>query len=994
VSVSLLRDINLQPASSNPYGFLTIGTITYFSADDGVHSRQLWRTDGTSNGTFMLKDIDNGNGDPFPYANLNGELLFAAGHGYGNELWGSDGTAGGTRLLKTFSAAHPPSGTFSVLTVFGNAAILLAADGLGFETIWRTDGTAAGTTQVENFEVLETAVVDNTIVFAGGDPTHGVELWKTDGTTAGTQLVKDIVPGSGSSNPFALRAAGNLVFFVADDGVHGREVWRSDGTTDGTFMVQDIWPGPGSSIRAQPYQGYPNPFTAVGNQVFFNARDPTYGDALWVSDGTTAGTHLVIGAAPGSGPLYAGPINPSGSGAYFLADDLAGNLGLWRSDGSAAGTYLVEQNPPAPFQGVATLNGLFFFFVGDGMHPAQLWVTDGTSGGTAIIHPGSAGAFVGVNGSFIPWGSTLYFFADDGIHGVQMWKTDGTTAGTVEVTAINPFFYGGGRVVNGVMLLSATDAQHGTELWRSYGTSGETRLIKDINSGTLGSFDRTDFEHFVSFNGSTYFGINDAPSGVQLWKTNGTTASTQFVAQVGPWLGSNTSGLFDLTVVGNTLFFVTNVLGDYYGDQLWKSDGTSAGTVLVTSAGSAAGPLAPSDFVAFNGDLYFIADSSAGSRELWKSDGTTAGTVMIANFYPASGITSSLVVTHGLLFFITGGTELWKSDGSTAGTTVVQTLATQAPTAAPSLFGLNGELYYSSNADGQGWQLWKTDGTLAGTALVRVLRPGGDAFPTNFVNVNGQLYFTAFVQTGSSIALWRSDGSSAGTEMVSDFSSHVWDSAPDQLTNVNGRVFFAAADATTGEELWQSDGTAQGTRIVAVILAHTGYSLLPQDLTAFNGLLIFTANDGVHGRNLWASDGTQAGTLMIPGVRKEGPSSPAEVSAIGNTLYFVADDAIHGVEPWILRGTSTRIVSTVEPPVADLSLVVAGAGPTTVFAGHTGATETRFALRLSRDLAGLSRDASVPRALRLSSRQVDALFSWLGRDRDVWNLEEKNVLTE
>jgi ELWxxDGT repeat protein len=115
VSAHLLKDLNLQPASSNPNGFITIGAVTYFSADDRVHGRELWRTDGTKDGTFLLKDTDtNGSGDPWNLVNLNGELLFTAG-AYANQLWESDGTSGGIRLLKTFNTTLPPNGRISAI---------------------------------------------------------------------------------------------------------------------------------------------------------------------------------------------------------------------------------------------------------------------------------------------------------------------------------------------------------------------------------------------------------------------------------------------------------------------------------------------------------------------------------------------------------------------------------------------------------------------------------------------------------------------------------------------------------------------------------------------------------------------------------------------------------------------------------------------------------------------------------------------------------------
>src|SRR4051812_42691433 len=59
------------------------------------------------------------------------------------------------------------------------------------------------------------------------------ELWKTDGTPARTLLVRDIRPGTKSSNPSQLTDVNGALYFTADDGIHGEELWKSDGTLAG-----------------------------------------------------------------------------------------------------------------------------------------------------------------------------------------------------------------------------------------------------------------------------------------------------------------------------------------------------------------------------------------------------------------------------------------------------------------------------------------------------------------------------------------------------------------------------------------------------------------------------------------------------------------------------------------------------------------------------------------------------------------------------------------
>src|SRR5262249_6820554 len=106
----------LEPGGSNIHDAVQMNGILYFSAADGVHGPELWRSDGIARGTRMVKDIDQDPGAPIFYPGTPGEgagsnpheltvaggrLFFAAIDGvHGDELWVSDGTAAGTRMIR------------------------------------------------------------------------------------------------------------------------------------------------------------------------------------------------------------------------------------------------------------------------------------------------------------------------------------------------------------------------------------------------------------------------------------------------------------------------------------------------------------------------------------------------------------------------------------------------------------------------------------------------------------------------------------------------------------------------------------------------------------------------------------------------------------------------------------------------------------------------------------------------------------------------------
>src|SRR5262249_20835858 len=131
-------------------------------------------------------------------------------------------------------------------------------------------------------------------------------------------------------------------------------------------------------------------------------------------------------------------------------------------------------------------------------------------------------------------------------------------------------------------------------------------------------------------------------------------------------------------------------------------------------------------------------------------------------------------------------------------------------------------------------------------------------------------------------------------------------SSPEWLTNLNGTLFFAATDATTGRELWKSDGTAQGTVLVKNMAPDTKgvQSSNPQYLTVVNGVLYFSAAGG-----LWKSDGTTARTVLVKNV------AASYLRNVNGTLFFVGTDATNSSELWKSDGTAagTVLVKDIRP---------------------------------------------------------------------------------
>jgi ELWxxDGT repeat protein len=411
----------------------------------------------------------------------------------------------------------------------------------------------------------------------------------------------------------------------------------------------------------------------------------------------------------------------------------------------------------------------------------------------------------------------------------------------------------------------------------------------------------------------------------------------QMLLDINP--GSAASGASSFTACGSLTFFVAN--DGAHGNELWKTDGTTSGTTMVSDINPGSGCSSPTSLTNVNGTLYFAANDGTHGTELWKSDGTAAGTVLVSDINPgsANAAPAGLTNVNGTLFFSandgTHGNELWKSDGTTAGTVMVSDINSGSSSSSPAnLTNVNGMLLFSANDGSHGTELWKSDGTTAGTVMVSDINPGssssfvGSSF---FTNVNGTLSFVANDGTHG-IELWKSDGTSAGTVMVSDINPGSATSSPGFLTNVNGTLFFRAVDASHGVELWKSDGTSAGTVMVADINAG-GAGSSPSDLIALNSNLLFYANDGTHGWELWTSDGTSVGTQLIkdinPGSGNSCPTytsgllaglpAPNYAANVNGIVYFEATDGSSGLELWQTDGTAagTKRVMDINPGSAD-----------------------------------------------------------------------------
>lgn len=429
---------------------------------------------------------------------------------------------------------------------------------------------------------------------------------------------------------------------------------------------------------------------------------------------------------------------------------------------------------------------------------------------------------------------TLFFgateFSGDGIgdSNYELWKSDGTEAGTVLVKDILPGPDGSVPMaltnVDGRLFFVATDLEHGRELWTSDGTEAGTHVL-DVSPGVAAQ--DPNMMHLTASNGLLFFALPDAAlGGHNLWKSDGTEAGTTMVtADVQPFAAGSVSGgrPFSWATLGGDLFFPgTDVHGDQ-GVELWKTDGTAAGTVLVKEIAAGADSSMPISLVNVDGRLFFLASDPEHGTELWTSDGTEAGTqVMDLTPGPADSTLLPLIIgANGLAFFAmadpaTGAYSLWKSDGTPAGTGMISDVVPMfsdwpfVPVAA-------GDTLFFAGCDAagaQGNELWKSDGTPAGTTLVKDIVSGPDGSLPMWLVPAGDRVFFAIIDPESDMELWGSDGTEAGTQMVNLAANP----CPWPFTAVGEDFYFAALDPSDPSyhvhALWKVGSAAEPLQVV------------------------------------------------------------------------------------------------------------------------------------------------------------------------------------
>lgn len=694
----LVKDIRPGAEASWVSPLRVVNGLAYFTANDGVHGSELWVTDGSAAGTRLVKDFDGDSSDTTLRVEgpLGNQLFVMTNVG----VWRTNGTSAGTLLVK-------PGIIASSAVVLGNRLIFRAWQDQTAWDLWSTDGTEAGTTRLTDLfsqgaDVASslTAFAEEVLFFVQTRKNLEGSIWRSDGTSAGTYRLATVTIPCGTCAPLVsgdkllyvsagsrlyawdrqgkvltrtsdptvtelFAAFGGAVHFVAA-GQGGRRLRRTDGTDEGTVTVGTFpitgfanpaytggrlfFAGADAATGSEPWvsetgstestrriadvatsnsvSSWPTSLIAAGDRVGFYAYHDGDKDMYWTSDGTQSGTDVLDDAPPGR----SSNVQPaSHKGAIYYAKANA----LWKSDGSGGGPSLVKEFP-TPIRRLRSTSRHLYVGVED---KRNLWRTDGTPQGTLRVETSpvsdyhSSGVVAEIAGTVYAQGnqSVLWQLSEDGTMsptGIRMADTPVLSAGGV-------MYYAGGNA--------------GNELWRSDGTVAGTRKV------ALGGSSSSAPSNFTSAGRFVYFLYANA-----LWRTDGTEAGTISLIFV-DWS-------FWMTALGDHLYFPYAAYPSSRGEELYRTDGTVAGTELVADIAPGSWSSYPYSGVALNGLLWFSASDTLHGSELWVTEGTAASTRRVSDIFPGPdhGAPEHFAAAGSRLFFAAFspglGKELWALD--------------------------------------------------------------------------------------------------------------------------------------------------------------------------------------------------------------------------------------------------------------------------------------------------------------------------------------------
>jgi ELWxxDGT repeat protein len=547
-------------------GFYNLNNTLLFMA-----SKRLWKLNSSGNGIELLKVFPGLDANTFrELTEYKEKVYFKADDGVrGCEIWQSDGTIQGTKILKDIIPQSISSFSnnygyydFSRLCPF-RSKLYFSSKTYRYEGfhLWESNGTEEGTIQFETFrkgtadsyprDVIE---YKNNVYFTASTVENGFELWKTKGTENGTELFKDIYPGTDSSYPVSLTKFKNYLIFIARSSKDKYGLWKTDGTDSGTVLIKNF-----NSVDRK--------FYIIKDKIYFSANDGEGRGGLWQSDGTTAGTVFLKDVGINAFVIYNNEL-------YFGENYGYKASRLWKTDGTERGTILVKDQLSIISSMVVFNNKILLSVESDQTtYNGGLWISDGTNIGTKLLFLSG----YSYNGLFTY--NNIVYFTGSNVSGTQaLWSTDGTIDGTKPAVYefdkgkkwSNPhnFFEFKGKLY---FICSSPNDSNLNSLVSTAGTGYDFKVFNSSGSIEVLSF-TNDKIFFVGNGGKLYMTEDNPENSIEIDS---------------PFFENNYSKTF-IGTTSNSIYFSSNCSNTEinYGEELWKLGNCSNSNSITTLKGT------------------------------------------------------------------------------------------------------------------------------------------------------------------------------------------------------------------------------------------------------------------------------------------------------------------------------------------------------------------------------------------------------------------------
>lgn len=744
-----------------------------------------------------------------------------------------------------------------------------------------------GINAAEGGEVRGAIGFDGRSFFVSRSREAGEELWVSDGTPQGTRLFADLCPGRCSSSPAGFSIAGSRLFFAAEDRLHGRELWAVDAGADFAVLVADIRPGVDSS-RPGPVRSVQ--FTVGGTAVtrlFTTATRPDVGTELFRVQGNsvTLERDLRAGTASSSPSL---PVSFGPNRLLVTAvDDSGERIPRILTYGSTTGL----PGAPVALPGFTSGNpNLVLRAEPLRMADMTYLLRDGVGVQDELwiardAGPGSERLLQRSNIDNLVLNFPLFrlFFTAGG----ELHVSDGSVAGTLALgaTGTRELVALGNRML---FIASVAGGGANQELFRSDGTVGGTALLKEIYAGS-GGLPSNARLHPSADGQRVYLTQLD-----ELWSSDGSTAGTVFVDRLPADQGIRT---FFPTIGRQALLspdrgephVTAGVIGDFR--RLVEVVGDVGHSFVV--------PLG-----AIEGRLVARALGNDGGTEAISLDAVDGGGRELLGAFAPRAIPA--LPLGGRLIIDLDDDVVLATDGRAAGSTLLPGPQVQTGISVADGCGVvrGGEVFGRSETFGQGTtsQLWASDGTLAGTRNLTALTSTNLRFcsPRSVSDVlmmaplDDRLVAVGTFEGGAAGIELLIFSPGSGMQLLADIHPGSASSSPSHLEAFGDRVLFQADDGIHGPELWITDGSAQGTRLVLDIEPGATGSR-PRGLRRVGDRVVFAARTSEHGYELWSTDGSAAGTTLLLDLFPGPGSGIGESFASGLASPLLDDNATHAL---------------------------------------------------------------------------------------------------